>query len=165
MLENNGQSDEEGNGGGSNEVEVLRRRNEDLERDIKSREEAVSRLETDLTTKNREIAGLTESRDGVVQEAEELRKTLAGTVAAYRELVVGSNPGVVADLISGSSVAEINESLKKAQTLMEKVRQGMEVEAAKTRVPAGAPARGQSELSGLTAREKIRYGIGKVVQG
>jgi hypothetical protein len=75
-------------------------------------------------------------------------------------LVAGANPGVVGEFIKGNSVAEVNESLEKARALMEKVRQGMEAEAGRVRVPAGAPARTQPELSGLTAMEKIRYAIG-----
>jgi len=47
-----------------------------------------------------------------------------------------------------------------ARALMERVRQEMEAEAAKTRVPAGAPQRAPIDLSSLSAREKIQYAIG-----
>jgi len=147
---------------GSNEVHVLQQKNEELAREMKSRDEVITRLEGDLGLREKEISGLKESREGAMKKAEELVKTLAGTVKAYRELVVGVNPGIVGDLIQGNNIEEVNESLKKAQTLMERVRQGIEAEAGKTRIPAGAPVRAQPELSGLTAREKIRYGMGKV---
>ena len=54
----------------------------------------------------------------------------------------------------------MNESLKNARALMERVRQEMEAEAAKTRVPAGAPQRAPLDLSALSAREKIQYALG-----
>ena len=165
MQENKEQTDVTNSDSGRNEVQSLRQKNEELVHEMKSINDAILRLQADMVMKEKEIAVLRESRDGAIKTTEELKKSLKGTVTAYRELVMGTNPEVVSELIKGDSVAEVNESLKKAQTLMEKVRQGMEVEAGRMRVPAGAPARTQPELSGLTAREKIRYGIGRAAQG
>jgi len=74
--------------------------------------------------------------------------------------VVQANPGVLAELITGDTVEEVNESLKNAQVLVDRVRQEMEAEASKTRIPAGAPQRAPLDLSALSPREKIQYAIG-----
>lgn len=67
---------------------------------------------------------------------------------------------MLAELITGETVDEINESLKKARALIERVKQEMEAETAKTMVPAGAPQRMPMDLSALSPREKIQYAIG-----
>jgi hypothetical protein len=85
---------------------------------------------------------------------------LPQAVAAYKELVVQANPGVLAELITGDTIDEVNESLENARILMDRVRQEIEAEAAKTRVPAGAPQRAPLDLSALSPREKIKYAIG-----
>ena len=80
-------------------------------------------------------------------------------MATYKEIVVQANPGVLAEMITGDTIEEVNESLKNARAIMERVRQEMEAEAARTRIPAGAPQRAPLDLSALSAREKIQYAI------
>jgi hypothetical protein len=74
--------------------------------------------------------------------------------------VIQANPGVLAEIITGDTVEEVNESLKHARSLVERVRQEMEAEASRTRIPAGAPQRVPLDLSALSPREKIQYAIG-----
>jgi flagellar hook-basal body complex protein FliE len=149
---------EDGNGG--DEVDSLKQENVRLAVEVKSREAAVLKLEQALATKDGEIADLKQALDEAKQSLEELCKALPRAVAAYKELVVESNPGVLAELIIGETIEEVNESLKNARSLMERVRQEIEAEAARTRVPAGAPQRTPLDLSTLSAREKIQYAIG-----
>ena len=75
-------------------------------------------------------------------------------------LVVQANPGVPAELITGDTIEEVNVSLKNAQAIVDRVRQEMEAEASKTKIPAGAPQRTPPDLSALSPREKIKYAIG-----
>lgn len=89
------------------------------------------------------------------------QKSLADTVAAYKALVVRSNPGIPAELISGDTIEAIARSLESAGTLVAKVRQSIEAEIASGKVPAGAPARTVPDLESLSPREKIQYGISK----
>ena len=99
-----------------------------------------------------------------VAESEEklttISNSLAEAVASYRALVVQSHPEVLEELITGDSVESINESLNKAKTLVGKVRQGLEAEITLAKVPAGAPERASPDLSALSPREKIQYGLG-----
>ncbi|HJX11976.1 MAG TPA: hypothetical protein VJ377_00450 [Dehalococcoidales bacterium] len=146
--------------GAGNEPEELRQENEALAREVKLREVAVTRLEQALAARDGEIAELQRSLGEARQALDELGKALPQAVAAYRELIVQANPGLLAELITGGTIEEVNESLKNARALMEKVRQEMETEAARTRIPAGAPQRARLDLSGLSPREKIQYAIG-----
>ena len=104
------------------------------------------------------------TKQSVVNPAEsitELKTLLADTVAAYKALVVRSNPGIPGELISGDTIEAINLSLESATTLIAKVRQSVEAEIASGKVPAGAPARTVPDLENLSPREKIQYGISK----
>ncbi len=142
------------------ELDDLKEENESLTRELKSREETIARLERALGAKDSEINDLNQSLDEAKRVLDELGKALPQAVAAYKELVVQANPGVLAELITGENIEEVNESLKNARALMERVRQEIEAEAARTRVPAGAPPRALIDLSSLSAREKIQYAIG-----
>lgn len=142
------------------EVDSLRRENEALTRELKSRDAAIARLEQALAGKDGEIAALKQSLDEAERKLSELGRALSQAVAAYKEMVVQANPGVLAELITGDTVEEVNESLKNAQALVDRVRQEMEAEASKTRIPAGAPQRVPLDLSSLSPREKIKYAIG-----
>lgn len=145
--------------GDGDELDALRQENESLTRELKSREATIIRLEQTLAAKDREIADLKQSLDEAKRALDELGKALPQAVAAYKELVVQANPGVLAELITGETIEEVNESLKNARALMERVRQEMEAEATKARVPAGSPQRVPLDLSSLSAREKIQYAI------
>lgn len=145
---------------GGDELDALRQENESLSRELKSREATIISLEQALATEDKEIADLKQSLEEVKRALDELGKALPQAVAAYKELVVQANPGVLAELITGETIEEVNESLKNARALMERVRQEMEAEAAKARVPAGSPQRTPLDLSSLSAREKIQYALG-----
>jgi len=145
---------------GVNEADILKQENESLTREVESRDATILELEQAMATKDKEIADLNQAMEEAKRALDELGKALPQAVAAYKELVVQANPGVLAELITGETIEEVNESLKNARALMERVKQEMEAEAAKTRVPAGAPQRTPLDLSALSAREKIQYALG-----
>ncbi len=105
----------------------------------------------------------TERRARTAAEAEVAKREAVITEinAAYKALVVRSNPVVFAELISGDSFEAINNSLESAKALISKVRQSVEAEIAAGKVPAGAPARTVPDLENLSSREKIQYAISK----
>jgi chromosome segregation ATPase len=147
-------------GATGDEIEELKRKNEALTRELESRDALITRLEQTLAGKDSEIAALKQALDEAERKLADLGRALPQAVAAYKELVVQANPGVLAELITGDTVEQVNESLKNAQTLVDRVRQEMEAEASKTRIPAGAPQRAPLDLSALSPREKIQYAIG-----
>ena len=142
------------------EIEGLKQENEALTRELRSRDAMITRLEQTLAGKDSEIAALKQALNEAERKLADLGETLAQAVAAYKELVVQANPGVLAELITGDTVEQVNESLKNARALVDRVRQEMEAEASKTRIPAGAPQRAPLDLSALSPREKIQYAIG-----
>ncbi|MDD5082728.1 MAG: hypothetical protein PHU08_05075, partial [Dehalococcoidales bacterium] len=79
---------------------------------------------------------------------------------SYKSIVARANPGVLPELITGDTIGQVDESLEKARGFVARIRQGIEAEAAGTKVPAGAPPRQGFRLSGLSPREKIQYAIG-----
>lgn len=143
------------------EIEVLKNQNETLKNELKDREAAIMKLEQERADRDSEIAALKQAMEDAEGRISEVNENLAQAIAAYKEQVIRGNPGVPADMINGETVEEIDESLKKALALIEKVRQEMEEEASKMRIPGGAPQRTPPDLSGLSAREKIQYAIGR----
>jgi archaellum component FlaC len=142
------------------EVAALRQQNEALARELEARNASIAQQEQKLAGKDAEIVALAQSLNEARQSLEGLSKALPQAVAAYKELIVQANPGLLPELLTGDTIEAVGESLKQARALMEKVRREMEAEAAKTRVPAGSPQRAPLDLSALSAREKIQYAIG-----
>jgi len=122
-------------------------------------EEALAQREEELGRVNAHITELEQATAESAENLNSLNDTLKQAVSSYRAVVIQSNPGVVEELISGDSIDEINASLERAKSLVSRVRGGLEEEAAKARVPTGAPQRTPIDLSALSPAEKIRYAI------
>jgi uncharacterized protein (DUF3084 family) len=143
-----------------NNLEVLQNEKEALIRELASRESTIARLEQELADRDSEVATQKWALDEAENTISGLNDALAKAVTDYKVQVVQSHPGVLAELVTGDTIEDVNESLKNAQALMERVRQEVEDEASRTRVPAGAPQRAPADLSALSPREKIQYAIG-----
>ena len=142
------------------ELKRLRQEKEELVRELESKDATIAELEQTVASKDSEIALLKQSIAESEQKLAEINETLAQAIASYKSLVVETNPEIPAELITGDTVEAINESLENARVLIDKVRQGIEAEASRTKVPAGAPQRAPLDLSVLSPREKIQYAIG-----
>ena len=128
--------------------------------EIAELESLVAQKEKELTEANDRITELEQA----VAEAEEklntINNSLTEAVASYKAMVVKANPEVLEELITGDTVESIDDSLKKAETLIGRVKQGLEVKISAIKIPAGAPQRTPPDLSSLSPREKIQYAIG-----
>jgi len=93
------------------------------------------------------------------EDCDRLKAALDDAVNAYRKLAISSSPLYSDDMISGSSVEEIDASIKKVNGLVKKMRSTLEAELKDLTVPAGAPERSAPDLSGLSPRDKIKQGI------
>jgi len=120
----------------------------------------VAELEGLLAEKDEELVKASARVAELEQVVAELESKLAQAVSSYKDLVVKSNPGVLEELITGNTIDDINASLEQAGSILSKVRQCLEADIASRRVPAGAPERTLVDLSALSPREKIQYGIG-----
>ncbi|MGD0779168.1 MAG: hypothetical protein ABR954_00055 [Dehalococcoidales bacterium] len=148
------------NGGETvNELDTLKMENDLLKNELKTKEAAIAGLEKTAKEKDGEMAALKQTLVDTGKVQEETKNALGAAVTAYKDLVIQVNPGLVDEMIKGNSIGEINESVKSAQALVEKVKQHVAAESARVRVPAGAPQRTPLDLSALSAREKIKYAM------
>jgi len=130
------------------------------DKELVSRDSRISELEQLVVDRDDQIATLKQSVAELEQKLTDLNNALTQAISSYRALVVKTNPEVPEELITGDTIEEIDKSLANAQTLIDRVRQGLEAEIAAAKVPAGVPQRAPVDLSALSPREKIRYAIG-----
>ena len=97
--------------------------------------------------------------ESTTAELNQVKEAHAQAVTKYLDAVRATNPTIPRDIIAGDTIEDIDASVEKAQSIASAVRQSLEAEAKETKVPAGAPARGEISLEGLTPREKIAAGI------
>ncbi|MHB8105682.1 MAG: hypothetical protein ACYDG5_09145 [Dehalococcoidales bacterium] len=143
----------------TSELDALKLENESIKSELKTKESVIAGLAAGAAEKDTEIAALKQSLADTEKSLEVTKNTLEGAVAAYKEFVIQANPGLVAEMIKGDNIEAIDESVKSAQALVEKVKQQVAAESARVRVPAGAPQRTPLDLSALSSREKIRYAM------
>lgn len=120
----------------------------------------IAELEEVAVASMDEMASLRQSMSELEGMLSGSKESLVEAVSRYREIVIQVNPGIPAELISGDSIDSVDESCRNARSLVGKVREGLEAEVSLGRVPAGAPERRSPDLSALSPREKIQYGIG-----
>lgn len=115
----------------------------------------------DLRARARKAQELEQSLKDTGSQLEKARGELGEAVSHYRTLVLASHPIIPPELIGGTSIAEIEASLGKAEAIVEKIRSSILQGGPRSTgaVPAGAPARSAPDLSGLSPREKIKAGI------
>ena len=142
------------------ELERLKQEKEALTRELESRNATIVELEQVVASKDSEIVILKQAVAESDRKLAELNNTLAQAVASYKGLVTETNPEVPDELITGNTIDAINESLENARALIDRVKQGIEAEVSKTKIPVGAPQRTPLDLSVLSPREKIQYAIG-----
>ena len=105
---------------------------------------------------------LSEAKSGLettTAELAQVRDAYTNAVGRYLEVTRTANPTIPGDVIAGVTIEEIDASLAKATSIAGAVRASLEAQAKETKVPAGAPARGEIPLEGLSPREKIAAGI------
>ncbi len=128
--------------------------------ELRSRENIIAELKQSLADKDSELVIVKQAIADSEKKLTDATAVLVQAVASYRALLIATNPEVPSELISGDTVDALDQSLEKARALVSKVRQGVEAELAKLRVPFSAPLRTEPDLSALSAREKIQYAIG-----
>ncbi len=129
---------------------------EALQETVADAEARATHLDSQLTQANEELEltrGESETRE------QDLAAQLRSAAERYRELALEQTPELPAELVSGATVDEIDESLERARETVSKVRGHLESQAQAAKVPAGAPPRSEPDLSGLSTEEKISYGL------
>jgi hypothetical protein len=90
---------------------------------------------------------------------EKLEGDLGKAITGYKLMLIKENPDILADLIRGESIEEIDRSLSQAKELTNRIRTKLEEKITAEKIPAGAPTRLPPDLDSLSSEEKIRYGL------
>ena len=138
------------------ELAASRAELERLQETAADSEARAAHLESQLAQANEDIVlarGESETRE------QDLTTQLQSAADRYRELALEQTPELPAELVSGATVAEVDEALQRARETASKVRGHLESQAQAGKVPVGAPPRSAPDLSGLSSEEKISYGL------
>ena len=142
------------------ELERLKQEKKSFTKELESKNAAIVELEQTVVSRDSEIAILKQTVAESDKKLAELNESLAQAVASYRAMLMEANPEIPDELLTGDTIDALNESLENARALIGRVKQAIEAETSKTRIPAGAPQRAPLDLSVLSPREKIQYAIG-----
>lgn len=142
------------------EVTKLRQGKESLDNELSTKNERVVELEKSVAEREAETAVMHQNVTGLEEKLAIANDELNKAVAGYRTLAIQVNPEMPAELINGDSIEAIDNAIESARLLVSKVKEKLETGTNRFRVPAGAPHRAVTDLSGMSAMEKIRYGIG-----
>jgi len=133
---------------------------------LEEEQKAKTTLEEAMAGKDARLAeletALSEAKQGSEASATELasvKEARDQAVTKYLGMAKASNPQVPGDMISGETIEEIDASVDKGKGLVSAVKQSLESEASKAKVPAGAPTRGAISLEGMSPKDKIAAGI------
>ena len=133
--------------GSESDSDCLKNKLGELEKASAGRELKINVLEQKLTE--------------ISKQHKETQNRLSTAVNSYKSLIIDNNADIPAELINGNSIEEIDNSLMSAKMLVNKIRQGLESEVSATRIPGGAPVRGEPDISGLSPIEKIKFAMGR----
>jgi multidrug resistance efflux pump len=123
----------------------LKERIASLESDLKARGEDMVKSQATVAEKDKSFASLTANYEGAV--------------TAYKGQVLKANPLVPAELVTGTTIQEIEASVARASAIVTRIKDGITQQNQTIVVPAGAPGRTEPDISGLSTREKITSGL------
>jgi hypothetical protein len=119
----------------------------------------ITQLETEVSRIGTTNAGLAESMAKKKDQIATLDGSLKQAVVSYQTLITRSNPDVLPEMLVGDTIAALDGSLAKARELIGKIKTGLETQSKAARIPAGAPLRAPADLTSLSPRDKIRFGM------
>jgi molecular chaperone GrpE (heat shock protein) len=126
---------------------------------VQELQEKVAELEGQVVAKTNDVTGLEDRLARVSQDVDGARAAYACAVEDYKKLAASSNPLVPVEAISGTTIEEVKDSLGRALKLVSSVQESLAKQAQASSVPAGAPARAGSDISAMSTKEKINYGL------
>ena len=130
-----------------------------MKAELDEEKKAIAAAQTMITEKDARIAELRAEGEALRVERGNLKDAYGKAVAKYMDAVKLAHTSLPGDVIAGATIEEIDASVARAQAIAESVKKSIEAQARQTRVPAGAPPRGEISLEGLSPREKIAAGI------
>ena len=152
---------------GKDELEAEKAKSQEAvvlhEKDVATLEADLASKDIVLHEKDTQITELTTQTEGQTQELITSKAALESAVGAYKDVVLKANPLIPTDLIQGLTIDEVNASLEKASNLVAEIQTKIQTESeSKSKsesIPTGAPQRTGPDLSSMTTKEKINYGL------
>ncbi len=95
------------------------------------------------------------------ENLEELRVKLKEAAEKLKKALLKSSPDIPEELVYGETVEEVEESFERAKEIVSRVKEKLEMERAREIIPPGSPGRVGIDLSSLSPKEKIIYGLTK----
>jgi hypothetical protein len=142
-------------------LEKLRLEKQELTGNLAARDSRIVELEQAAAAVQSESAALREKVAELDSGLNTTRESLTRAVAGYRTMLLSANPEIPAEMVVGDTLEAIELAVSGARALIGKVKEQIEKNSARVKIPAGAPQRTAPDLSGLSAREKIIRGIEK----
>ena len=130
-----------------------------LEEDKVVKDTRIAELEAHVIEFTTQLEGKTKELETSTAELAAASQAKGEAVGHYLDMAKALNPTIPEGIIVGGTIEEIDQAVEKGKAIVEAVKKTMEAEAAGTKVPAGAPTRGEISLEGLSPREKIAAGI------
>ena len=150
------------------DVERLQSQMADLTARQSQHDAELQELRGQLETSRGEAESARNEATGHAEEVERLRESVVTAeaqgkeaVRRYRDAMLEREPQLPADLVAGDSITELDAAIERARQTVAQVRQHLDQQAQALRIPAGAPARGDPDVSDLSSAEKIRLGLSK----
>ncbi len=122
---------------------------------------ALEALEAKLGEAQAELERERAMRLAAESASQRVQGELSEALRRYRDALLAGADGIPGELVQGTTVAELDDSFRKARALVERLRSQLEAAARKERVPSGAPPRKPADLSALTPQQKIALGLQK----
>ena len=136
-----------------------------LTRQLGERDHAFGALKAELEQAKADAAA--SSARTAAESAAAITAAVADAAARYQALIVQTNPEIPAELIVGNTIAELEASLARGKSIVQKVKTNLDAQAQAAEslvdsvnpIPAGAPPRQGIDLSSLSPQEKIIEGL------
>ncbi len=141
------------------EVERLQVTAADSEARAAHLESQLSELREELTQTRNQAEAREHELTTLGEQTQALQAQVQSAAQRYRELALQHSPELPAELVTGETVEEVDDTLQRARETVSKVRGHLESQAQAGRVPVGAPPRSGPDLSTLSTEEKIRVGL------
>lgn len=107
---------------------------------------------------------LEETAAGLRKELEAAHTARRAAVDRYRVALLERSPELLPDLILGDTVEAVDEAAARARALAARVQERLTAAADARPVPSGSPARRPPDTGGMSAAEKIRYGLSEAAR-
>jgi hypothetical protein len=103
------------------------------------------------------IRDLQATADKLRAQVKNQEAQLQEALEQHKRDLLKDHPEIPEEMLTGTSIAELNASLEKASQLVERVKKNLEVQS----IPIGAPVRSAPDIESLSPTEKIKYALRK----